>query len=239
MVTLDFKYSLLQAVAVFAEGAPSTQKLIAKFFPKVAAIFSGEPTILPIPKDAPPEIPRIILTSEDKLWELVVSNANLVVSWKRLAKVSASPNLKEFYEKSVAVIGDFAEETSAPINRAGAIIHRFTLMENPGGFLASHFCKPDFVKAPFNRPENFELHAHKRYAFPNRRNVNSWVRNKTGRLNTEHEKDPILLIEQDINTLQEDAAAGNLSYEEVDAFFTNVNTEADKILKLYYPSWNS
>lgn len=57
-------------LAFFLENTLLVDKLdIARIFrEEIGEPLSGEPTILPIPNDAPPEIPRIILSSPDKIF---------------------------------------------------------------------------------------------------------------------------------------------------------------------------
>ena len=97
--------------------------------------------------------------------------------------------------------------------------------------LIEHFCKERWLQRPLNRQANFELHAHKRFTMDNYFVVNSWVRNKTGSV----ESEPIALVEQDINTLPEEAETRSFSTDETVRFFRAVVPELDLILSLYYP----
>ena len=78
------------------------------------------------------------------------------------------------------------------------------------------------------------MHAHKRFRLTNEFEVNSWVRNKTGTISGEH-PEPIVLVEQDLNTRAEDAERRRFSAEEIARFFSAVSNEFDVILRLYYP----
>lgn len=101
-------------------------------------------------------------------------------------------------------------------------------------FLAEHFCKEEWHKKPLNRPEGFELHAHKKYKLESF-NVNSWVRSKTGHLQEEGADVSIALVEQDINTLAEESADRSFTSDEFKQFFSIVLKEFDNILQMYYP----
>jgi hypothetical protein len=107
--------------------------------------------------------------------------------------------------------------------------------EKPGLFLARHFCKDRWDKAPLNRPENFELHAHKKFTLASGFEVNSWARSKTGKLSGDGDEKLIVLFEQDLNTLAEEASTRNFCEAEIKKFFGAVATELDSILGLYYP----
>ena len=101
--------------------------------------------------------------------------------------------------------------------------------------LAKHFCKDRWYKAPLNRPENFELHAHKRFTLASDFAVNSWARSKTGKLSGDGEEKTVVLFEQDLNTLAEEAPKRDFGEVEIKKFFGAAATELDSILDLYYP----
>ncbi|MCH8149399.1 MAG: hypothetical protein IH987_15690 [Planctomycetes bacterium] len=65
--------------------------------------------------------------------------------------------------------------------------------------------------------------------------VNSWARSKTGKLKGNGDEKVIVLFEQDLNTLAEEAPKKNFSEAEVEKFFLAVAPELDSILGLYYP----
>ncbi len=124
----------------------------------------------------------------------------------------------------------------AYINVHIALATRFSPHETPGLFLARHFCQNRWDKAPLNRPENFELHAHKRFTLANGFTVNSWARSKTGRVSGDGDEKLVVLFEQDLNTIGEEAPERDFSEAEVKKFFGASATELDSILRLYYPS---
>jgi hypothetical protein len=104
-------------------------------------------------------------------------------------------------------------------------------------FLARHFCRDRWLTAPLNRPESFELHAHKRYTPPTLPHfvINSWIRAKTGHLGQEPERIPIVLVEQDLNTIPEEASSRDFSASDITDFLRTVPPELESILLLYFP----
>ena len=100
-------------------------------------------------------------------------------------------------------------------------------------YLAKHFCRDEWLKSPLNRPETFELHAHKQFALFDKVMVNSWVRNKTGTLVGTDEA--VVLVEQDLNTREEDNER-DYSASDLDHFFEAAVRELDVMLGLYYPA---
>ena len=62
--------------------------------------------------------------------------------------------------------------------------------------------------------------------------VNSWVRNKTGKLTGTDR--PIVVVEQDLNTLAEEMR--DFADADIQTFFDAASIEFDTILQLYYPA---
>ena len=86
----------------------------------------------------------------------------------------------------------------------------------------------------FNRSEAFEIHNHKVYtpeqgiSYP----INSWVRCKSGSMTPENR--PVIVVEQDLNTLAEDLRT-RFTADEMRAFFETASREANGILGKYFP----
>lgn len=92
------------------------------------------------------------------------------------------------------------------------------------------------MKAPFDDPSSFELHGHKKYIYRSF-DVNSWVRVRSGKARPKQGiSRPIVLVEQDINTLAELMESRSYSKREISTFFRHIIKEFDSILKLYFPS---
>jgi hypothetical protein len=116
-----------------------------------------------------------------------------------------------------------------------AVVTRYMPHSKPGLFLARHFCQERWADAPLNRPENFELHAHKTFVLGNRFRVNSWVRNKTGVAGSPGGQNPVIVVEQDLNTLLDEVGTNSFSAGDVARFFAAAQSEFELILSLYYP----
>lgn len=210
---------------------------MAEFYPKHAARFDASPTVLPIPEDAPPEIPRITLQSANHEWECQVSPARADIIWRRLRDDAAPHSLRDLFALAGDVLLSYMSSQGARVGRAAGIVTRLAEHETPGLFLARHFCKERWDKAPLNRPENFELHAHKTFELAREFRVNSWARSKTAMMATGSVHKPVVLFEQDLNTLAaESPGEPMLQAEAITRFFQAVATEVDVILKLYFPA---
>jgi hypothetical protein len=91
------------------------------------------------------------------------------------------------------------------------------------------------VEGVFKDVGDFELHAHRRSLLGEKFRVNSWIRNKVGTMTSPNRTDPILLIEQDINTLPEDLGTASFKREEWSLFFRAVEKQFDETLDSLYP----
>ncbi len=233
----SFELASCQATIFTPDGDLAVSKVMKDLYPSLATRFDGEPTILPpVPEGAPLEIPRIILESTSHEWRCEFSPARVNVYWRRTKSTETCGALGDFFEKAAEILLLFAAQLSPRIARLAALATRFSPHEDPGLFLARHFCKNRWKEAPLNRPENFELHAHKRFTLAGDFTVNSWARSKSGRLTGDGDEKHVILFEQDLNTLAEEAPAKGFSEAEVKKFFLEAATELDSILGLYYPS---
>ncbi len=91
-----------------------------------------------------------------------------------------------------------------------------------------------WIEGPLRRAEQFELHAFKVFRMAGERDVNSWMRCKTASLATSNQ--PIVLVEQDLNTLQERAEEEQFNIDYIRQFFVDCQPELDRILNLYFPN---
>jgi len=229
----DFKHLSLQFTIFTPTIAFSVGPVFAKLMATFSEIFDGNPISLPLPPDAPKDIPRIILNTKDSKIKLEISEsrANLF----KFFSMEEKEDLDSFVN-FIGLWGKFIEKyinfTNATVGRLAVVAVKGCECEDQGRVLAQHFCKPEYLIEPFNRPENFEIHVHKRYKFDSF-NVNSWVRCKTGRSTTENK--PLIIVEQDLNTLVENISETKFNNAEVKTFVTEALKEQKEILKKYFP----
>ena len=200
-------------------------------------LFDGTPMALPgLREDAPSEIPRAVLESSDSRWRVEVRPQRLDASWTANDRDDARKPASRIYETLCGVLVDFAVARDVSVERLGAVSTRYFECPDSGTYLARHFCRRKWNEGqPFNRPDSFEIHAHKQYQLTESIRVNSWVRNKTRRLSMpDQESVDVILIEQDLNTPAEGAATV-FNPTEMQAYFARVPDEFDEILSHYYP----
>lgn len=196
--------------------------------------FNSAPISIPSPPDMPLEIPRIMLQSENGQYKLELAPARANLFWFRKVE-TYEINMADFLDSSGTILCDYIKIVNGKAGRIAAVVNRFFKEPTPGLFLARHFCKDQWQTAPFNRPESFEIHAHKRYLLADAYNINSWVRCKTGIAGKPPHQEPIILVEQDINTIPEETEIREFSSEEIKRFFHILPEEFDSVLSLYFP----
>ena len=142
----------------------------------------------------------------------------------------------EFLRTDVKILNNINEKTGADCVRLAVVLERYCPRKEPAKDIAIHFCRENYIKAPFDRPSSFELHSLKKYEFIKSFDVNSWMRIKSGRV--QFEKGvfrPVIIAHQDINTLPELMDKKVYKDDDISKFFDNVSNELDEILKLYCP----
>ena len=231
----DFRPASFQAT-VYTPGDEFSAGLISRtLMPEWGDRFDGEPVIIPAVEGLPKDLPRITLRSKNNEWRCEIASARVNFFWRTPSFNAISPEVSDFYSDALSLVEDYLRVISPRVGRLAAVLTWHCFHDSPGLFLARHFCKDRWDETPLNRPSNFELHAHKQYHMADGFDVNSWVRSKTARVSIENETRSIVLIEQDINTLNENLESSNFTLEQRRAFFDAVGTEFSQILRLYYP----
>lgn len=232
----SFEVASCQATIFTPDGELSPSKVMKEFYPKWSDLLDDDPTIVPPFKGFPGEVPRIILQDKSGSWRLEVAFMRINFFWKRTDQDQSAILLEDFFKRAICLFSEYQELTSCNIGRLAAVLARFAVHSSPGLFLARHFCQTRWDEKPLNRPESFELHAHKRFSLADKFDVNSWARSKTGHIKTRGIATPIVLFEQDLNTLAEEEKKRSFSPEEIEHFFETSIPEFDSILQKYYPN---
>jgi hypothetical protein len=225
MLTSDqFRVVNLQ-IGVFT---PGLQLRANRVLAKMSEMFDGGPTVLPFGDEVPQEVPRLILSTADGRYRFQVSNsrADFVTDSNAVDVIES----RKFAETTLEA---YLDVTRGVVGRLACGLKWAAEIGGPGIELARHFCREEWLKGPLNRPEDFELHAHKKFLLASRWSVNSWVRCKTAKLVGSNS--PIVLVEQDLNTLAEEAEANDFDLEDIRQFIADCAPELDHILKLYFP----
>ena len=234
----QFELASCQATVFTPEGDLSVPKLLKTVVPGWLDVFDGDPVVLPhaeaIPREI--EIPRLTLLSKAGAWRCEFAPTRLNIHYTiAAAPEPATPTISSFLDDCTTRFQEYQRATGARIARLAVVTTRYARHDTPGRYLAGHFCKPAWLSGALNRPESFELHAHKRFTMGGKFFVNSWVRSKTGTATIAGKTDPIVLVEQDLNTLAEDLPTRAFSAADVAEFYAAAARELDHIIAMYYP----
>jgi len=228
----DFTLAAVQAVIFTPDVAEFTvPTLLSRVLPVYATKFDGEIQAIPLPSDAPLEIPRVVLGSMNEEWKLSATPARTDCLWSRKAEEESGVDA---VQECVDILVDYVKGGDIRVGRLALVLTRVHEVANAPQLLVQRFCNTASQKEPFNRSSNFEIHNHKVYQFPRTMlNVNSWVRCKS--ITAEVLKTGFVVVEQDLNTLTEAANETTFDAEMARDFFLEAMQEANSILELYFP----
>ena len=223
---IRFQISLFFSEAFFG----NLQGILKYFLDKAGDTLNSQPIILPIPENAPEEIPRMILRSSDNSRELQLKTNRIDITITKPFEKGISESERAEFEKSATLwLSLLIDEKKVSANRVGVVIQRAFLPEgiSPGEFISKKYCKEEFLDQPFRNAKNFEIHCLKKYNFLGRK-INSWVRIQT--LKILPSKKQVVGVLNDLNHVP---SSTNLSSAEIGTFISGANSEAEKILAFY------
>ncbi|MEE8429942.1 MAG: hypothetical protein V3S16_01710 [Candidatus Desulfatibia sp.] len=198
----------------------------------------GEPTILPIPQDAPADIPRITLQSSDKLLSLSVapSRTNLEFSVP-IDLVVDVIDYSSYYSDLPKFLVEFSSELGLMVQRIGYVTERLIIRDDVLSLIMDKFCnKAQTSKGrPFHNPKRFEIHSLKKYNWEDFQ-LNSWVRLRYLPITIKDEENkPALLVQNDLNTLSyKDDPGSEFNTKVIEKFFDNIPSHLEQIWNLYF-----
>lgn len=199
----------------------------------------GPPTILPLLQDAPADIPRITLGTSDNTLKINISlsRTNFLVQVPALPETGTF-DINEFAETASRFFSDFKNALSLRVQRMGFVTERLEVDPDALSYILNRFCNSDQIERgrPFHNSKRFEIHSLKKYEWEGF-NINSWVRLKclTIRQNNDESLQPILVVENDLNTLPpEENPDADFSVDEIRSYFSNSHEHISSIVDLYF-----
>lgn len=227
-----------QFVLFLAEGAFKQGALMNELIASSRNQFDGDIVSLPTTTGLPVDIPRIILRNQHGSLELTASPERLTVT--RTASGQVPNQLLTDTIMLLSQVGEVAKRVnSARISRLAMTRARMFEGANGAMRLIKYFVLPERASreiqppGPLSRCANFEIHAHKTFQLNPNIAINSWVRCKTA--NRVPEKEPIISIEQDLNTLAEESSVRNFDGAAIVDIASKMAGELDSIFVLYFP----
>ena len=232
MVNIDnLRLNSLQVSIFTPHTSFSKNRVLERLISTFVDLFNGDTVSVPIPEDAPKEIPRIILNSADGKFKLEIAQ-NRVNFFRYRKDDDAEIDTSQILDISSRVLKEYKDCTHSVVGRLALVVVRSSENENPGFALANYFCRDKWTAKLFNRPDNFEIHSHRRYT-RHKFNLNSWVRCMTGLLAENNER--IIVVMQDINTLAEELKQRDFSIEQLKSFLRIAYKEQGQILRECFP----
>jgi len=224
----------------YSFSSPTALSVLLQF----REIFAGDVTTLPLPAQSPVEIPRIILKSAAGDKQLQAGPERLSVIHSR--QQAEDLNIADALRLAARVVFESRQVLKFRVSRLAVIMTRTLPIADPAMELVRHFCKEAMIdrttdpKGALSRTENFELHAHKKFR-PEGMDIdlNSWMRCKSGMLQSAQGATAAVAIEQDINTLAEAAPTANFDDNQVSQIFEKLVTELHAVMVLYFPEENA
>jgi hypothetical protein len=186
---------------------------------------------LPVSEAVPAEAISAQLSSADGRHRLEIARARINVF--RIRVDEPPLDLGVVGADLASKLSDIATGEEAAIGRLATVATSFAESPTPAMEMARHFFQERWLRQPLNRPQQLEVHSHKVFQLAEELRVNSWVRVKSA--NRAHDLSPIVVVEEDINTLEEERAGRSFSADEVARFFALATAEFSTILGLYFP----
>lgn len=208
-----------------ADGEFEVARLLRGLVPACLERFNTEPQVVSHPVSPHP---RVLLRSATGMWRCELAADRTDFYWIRPEAHAPAPMLDDFYQVAASVLAHYAEVSRSRISRLAAIVRRIADHTAPALFAVDHFTRPELARTALDGTEAFELYAHKRHVL-GRFVVNAAVRCRaTG--------DGAVDLEQDLNTLAEQAASRRFTLEDIAEFFGHAAREHERVLTLYFPA---
>lgn len=198
-------------------------------------VLQGNPTALPIPQDAPAEIPRFQFVSQDGKWILTISLVRTdLIFFDPSTSGQVGIDVETFTKKCSNFFSNYKEKLDLRVQRLAFVTERIFPDDHASNFIIGKFCRDDLAREgkPFNNVSQFELHSLKKYDWRKYR-LNSWIRIKSVELKTDKTV-PCLFLQNDLNTLSIDEdPSQDFPREAIDKFFLGINKHLKDILIKY------
>ncbi len=201
---------------------------------------NGTTTAIPLPPNAPIEIPRVTMEGNSNGYKITASQVRLDVSWSAL-NPQGPIELPAFFQWTNDVFSTYKQTMGCRVVRLAGVVHKFMPLsssEDAAQQLTEHFCPERCSRDPFDRAKEFELHELKQLNMSGF-TVNCWVRFKTPTLTIHspngQSKMTGVFIELDINTLVEDMPSSNYSAGDIGKFYSMLPGYCEQLLGRFFP----
>jgi len=178
-------------------------KLASDIISASEKILEGDPTILPIPPDAPPEIPRIITKSKDERYTCNVSLNRIDLFFKPKGRDEQSLDIVsgEYLKLLLNLTNLLKENFKIAIPRIGIVANLLLeLSESSNTYVLRKYIKESSL---ISETHEAQIHALNKITLPNKIKANRWLKIITSRSAQDPSDDKYLSISIDINSVRE------------------------------------
>jgi hypothetical protein len=190
-------------LVIFSPGIVIANKLkvATAINDNLSCLFDSDPVMLPLPEDAPPEIPRIQMSSKDKRYSLSIASNRIDFIFQSKEEDERLFPIPGFFEKFLTIFQYFSENIHTQFTRSAIVTNWNIELEK---ISAAEFLLAKYIqgKTPIVRPYELELHYLTKGTIAEFE-VNKWVRIKSARKMGEPEMNSFIVFLIDINTVAE------------------------------------
>jgi hypothetical protein len=181
----------------------------------VGGVFNGQPGVFPVPPNAPPNVPRIVLADRANRYQCKLSAERVDLSFNG-GKGKPEP-MGVLWDTYCGILRQLAEyfkkKKPTTVWRLGLVMHLFRVLPGSAGkHIQETYLKGDRFLDAYEVQLNV-LNREQMEAF----NINRWLRLRPMRKKDDPKDDRGLVVEIDINTPAEES--NDFSEEEITGFF--------------------
>lgn len=229
-MTYNFQLQQLQT-ALFTPGINLTKPIdIAQgLISATGTLFDGQPIILPIPPDAPPEVPRIIVKNSNDSYTCNVSKNRIDFIFTEKGNFRSIRDEKDKFLNHLLSLADlFKSNFKISINRIGTIATLLLpLKESSNKFISEKFLKEHLFtgtyEIQFGILKKLQLTGYE---------VNCWFRLNTLRNMQDVSDDRAMSVTFDVNTQPE--VSYDVSKDQIGIFFNSAIKYIEENLNVYF-----
>jgi|GEM_PF-4386117 len=230
----EFKLVSVHAAMFLADSSGYTQSsFLATILGKYSERYNGSVQALQIPQNTRVALPQVVLESSDGQWKLQAGPSRVDSFWFADNTIN-SVDKASIVAQVAEVVSMYAQLTpTLLIDRLGLLLSTVKATNNPSEELVARFTNPSLADTIFRDTKDFELHNHIMSSLELLgRPINIWTRCKSAILQPVEER--VLVVEQDINTLEEDRASTRFSTDDILRFYSEAVEVASRTFSLYF-----
>ena len=139
----------------------SVNNILTEMMGKFGKVLDGQLMTMPLPPEAPAEIPRLTLSSNDQGLRLEISPARTSL-FRFRRKNDTDVDSAEFLLLANQIFQTYLDVTVAVVGRLASVIVKYEALQQPGIEVAKHFCRDERLKTALTRPTTSRF-THTRY----------------------------------------------------------------------------